>query len=389
MRLRTASIFLFLAAAAGEACSFFIPFDEYSGTPNVGGEGGPPEAGTGDGGTDAADDGGDDDDTVPVCQGIDTKSDPLNCGACGRVCANDGGCEAGRCPVETVYAASGAAFESFGVTTADGGSEIYFTRADGTLGRLFVVDGGVETTSPEYALGADAAAGPMTVTGNGGAGAFFAGNAGIESFRGPTFTTSVPGAVSPASGLTTMNIQGFVVFWGDSGGMWWKDTRTAVAKSGPVVGTDVPVAIDGTQAPILWWTSEDGTAYKMDSRSPGFAAQIFDAGLSGGVESIAVTKKYVVLGQKSQGLRVYTLVSTGATFLRPVAIPDPQVLATDEAHVYALDLGTPSRARLLRILPDGTEFILLADQFVGTHAIALDGDWVYYADGPKILRTSK
>jgi hypothetical protein len=393
MRLSTASIFLVLAAAAGEACSFFIPFDEYAGTPDGGNGAGGSSGGVGEGGADAdndaADDGGDD--GASACKGVDTKSDPQNCGVCGRHCANDGGCEAGRCPVEIVFGGGGAAFEAFdiGAYPADAGDAIYFTRADGTVGRLLLASGPLPPPPIENAPDAGPAAGPISVTGNGVVGAFAAGDAGIESFRGTTFTTVAPTAVSPAPGLTSMSLQGFVVFWGDSGGLWWKDTRVGGARSGPVIGTDLPVAIEGSQAPILYWTSVDGTTYRMDSRSPGVAAQVFAAGLAGGVESIAVTKKNVVLGQKSQGLVVYAFGTTDATFVRRVTIPDPQVLVTDQSHVYALDLGTPTRARLLRTLPDGTELITVADQFSGTHAIVLDGDWVYYADGAKILRTSK
>ena len=61
---------------------------------------------------------------------------------------------------------------------------------------------------------------------------------------------------------------------------------------------------------------------------------------------------------------------------------------TDDAHVYAVDyFGEDSR--IVRMNLDGKEPIVLATKLAKSKGLSVAGDFVYYAAGAKIRRTSK
>ena len=105
-----------LALAA--ACSLFVPFDEYGGSE---GDGAAPLDAAPLDGADADGDAGED--AGGACDGVDLKTDPGHCGACGRRCSGGGACEAGRCPVEPVVVeeTGTVSWLSFAPAAGDGG----------------------------------------------------------------------------------------------------------------------------------------------------------------------------------------------------------------------------------------------------------------------------
>jgi hypothetical protein len=392
MRLSKVTALLALAAAFAEACSFFIPFDEYAGSgqspPDAGLEGRAPDATAV---SDSALDDGpvvvDDGSTPVTCSSsADVKSDPANCGACGRQCAGDGGCEAGRCPVEVVF---DAAASILGLAAApsddpDAGDYLYFTLASGGLERV-LADG----VKDAEAMPTDAALGPVSLAGGGTLGAFATAKA-IEAFKVGTFSSAAPIVVSTTeSPATALMMVGSVAYWGTTDVFW----KTAVASGKPSdAGAPPGVAFD-YYGSTLYWVVDDGSVYRMSAVTPGAAAAAISPFGSGRMaQSFAVGKKTIVVGQGSQGISVFTLDATGhGTLSRTNSAPsDPLVMTTDAVHVYVVDAnGGGRKGRLFRLLADGTEFITLDDTLVAAPAVVLSGDYVYYANGAQILRTTK
>jgi hypothetical protein len=383
MRLSTATFLLAGLAAVAEACSLFIPFDEYPGSSSLpSDDGGGPDVLAADGGSDG-DLGGD---AVATCKGVDTKNDPANCGACGRRCVSgDGGCSVGRCAVETVLDGTGT-LRALGIAStvdalADGGDLVYFSRTTGQLGRT-LAGSGTADLSPSTT-----ASGPLSV-GTTAARGLVGTASSVVTFRETTFVAAAPALVADAVGLGPLFLHGNTAYWGDSAGLWWKDIGTLV-KNGFDGGTAAPVAIDvyGTS---LYWTTGDGTISRMDAVVQGSPTTVATAAAPG-VESMVAGKKNIVLGQRSQGLLVFELdAAQRGTLVRTVALADPQALASDTLHVYAVDVGAGgNRGRLFRTAFDGTEAIVLADGFTGSTGLAVSGNFVYFADGARILRTTK
>jgi hypothetical protein len=369
-----------LAAAVAEACSFFIPFDEYAGS----GTGPVTEAGSPGPGADGGDGGDDDGGLEASCKNVDTRSDPANCGACGRRCVT-GPCDASRCTVEPVLDVGSAPLSSLGLVY-DGGAVdgVYYTRTNGALGRTFL---GAATPTEELAP-IDAGVGPIAVLTAGQLGATGT-TTGIDWFRGTNFTDTPPAVVVPSTpGLTSLTLEGSVVFWGDSAGLSWRDVKAGPRTLLDDAGT--PVAFD-SDSTTLYWTTFNGQIYRMDWRSPGYPALVVDAAASG-IRALAAGKKSVVLAQKSQGLLFFTLDATQqGTLTRKVTFSDPEAVATDSLHVYVLDFGPGggNKTRLFRTDPDGTNELLLADGLDPSPALAVASDYVYFADGARIVRTTK
>jgi len=72
-----------------------------------------------DGQTEGGDAGQDLDAASDACASANTASDPSNCGACGRKCNLDGGCESGTCERLVAFVTSNTHSATFGGTAAD------------------------------------------------------------------------------------------------------------------------------------------------------------------------------------------------------------------------------------------------------------------------------
>lgn len=380
MTMKVVLLTALLGAAGASACSLFIPFDEYPGSTDAGSsvDASQEDASLGD----ASDlDAGED--AKAICKGIDTKTDPKNCGACGRACVI-GGCDAGRCDIDEVSPGldAGSVLSLYADPLDDAGTMLYVTRTSGHVGRVLL------DTAPEerMPLASPLATGGVAITNNGQTG-IYAGADTIGSFKTATFTIAAPEVILTRTGLGPLAVELNTIFFGDPSGMNWTQAKAdASVFSTPTVA---PVAIT-SQANTLYWTSADGDVYSMQSRSPANAALIINAGRPG-VTSLAVAKSRLYLGQKSQGLILYDFDGISASNPKKVALDDVEALTTDNAHIYVVDYigGARSRARVLRTNLDGTAVIVLADGLLGAKTIAVTGSYVYFGDGRRILRTTK
>jgi hypothetical protein len=317
-------------------------------------------------------------------------TDPNNCGACGHVCLEGpGSCVAGRCPLTPVFEEDGGAVQELAVPShPDGGTYLYFTTGDAFVGRRSL-DAGTIEKSPT----SGGAARAVAVNSTGALGVVASGGKTINLFGWTTFASQ---AVAPIStdhtGLGALWLSGAEVFWGDNEGVWWSSaTADASAGGGPDAGSAPPVAFAESNGAVLWVTA-DGSVFSTDATAPGHVTLL----LPGGTESfacLAVSRTYLYLCEKTPlgGSLVVYAVANLTLPLRTIALFDPQAVVTDGVYVYFVDFRSKvsNDSRLWRAKADGTQSIILADGFRTSHGLALDDQWVYFGDGPRILRTSK
>lgn len=380
---------LLLASAAAEACSLFIPFDDYPGPPVSAAEAG--SDATLDAGSDAeaSDDaeGG-----AAACKGVDLRNDPANCGACGRQCAADGGCTNGRCPIETVFEAGSPVAAIAVAKYFDGGAGplVYFVDRSGVLGRWLTVEQTTETLPEAGATGSELYVSPSGV----GFG-YFARDSAIASFRTGNFQRRPDTVATTASGLGPIAVDGAFVFWGDSTGLWW---RTASTDGGPVTAGDAsppPVAM-ALSSDTLFWAANDGTVREMQALNPIPSAVTLDqSDPIGAVSALGASRRqktYLYLCRPGLGLVFFEQDVTAAKPLGTLPMDDCEAIAVTSTNVYAVNFGRadqPGHGELWRTALDGTERILLATDLTTTRALDVFGDYVYFASGNAIARTSR
>jgi hypothetical protein len=366
--------------ALAPACSLFIPFDDYRGSPDSGAN--VVEGGAADGELDAeADD--------ASCEASDKDSDPNNCGACGRICVEGAGsCKAGRCPLTTLYDVDGGTVQALALPHVDAGAHLYFTTTETFVARRALDTGAIETAPTS-----GGAARALAVSDDDSFGVTAVAVRTIDSFDPVDFANRPLATISTNHvGLGPVHLTGDMVFWGDSAGAWWSSrTPDAAAGGGSDAGTAPPVAFAEVNGSVLWVTS-DGAVFSTPSKNPGAVMRLLASGTATFAD-IAVSKRYLYLAQKTSvggGLVVYALANL-ATPVRTVALVDPQAVVTDEEFVYVLDFRSKAAAdsRLWRTRIDGTQPIILADALRTSRGLAVDGQFVYFGDGPTVARTSK
>jgi hypothetical protein len=159
--------------------------------------------------------------------------------------------------------------------------------------------------------------------------------------------------------------------------------------SGAFDASPQPVGFATFQS-TLFWTSADGTVLQMSAMLPGNPALVVGASAPG-VTTIGAARKFIYLGQKSQGLLVFDLDNAKqATLARKVTMDDPQAILVHGPYVYVIDFSfAQGRARLLRAELDGTGLIVLADGLTRSRGLGVAEPFVYFGDGPRIVRTTK
>ncbi len=382
---RIAALACAAAGSAITACSLLIPFEEYRSSAS--------EDAAADGAVDPktdADaephDAGDD-----ACGTRDLASDPDNCGSCGRACAERGACERGRCPLDVVLdEPAGGVVQSLVIRPlGDGGAHyLYFTTGESFVARRPVLGGVVEKTPTT------GSATKMSVSFGGTTGVAIVGEKELHYFSPSDFAAppqlirTSPVALGPLLVPTAGH-----VFWGDDQGAWWSvPTAGAVANGGPDAGTAVPVAFAQENANVVWVT-RDGAVYSTPTVGPGAVTRLLPGGSGATFATLDASKTYLYLAQRSPlgaGLAVYSVANFSAPPTTMVAA-DPRIVVADGAYVYVVDYdaSAPPKAQLLRANRDGSNRIVLADGLRPADGLAFDGPWVYVADGPRIVRTSK
>lgn len=368
------------------ACSLLIPFEDYrsAGSPDAAADG----EGDAKSEVDAAHrDAGED----ASCETLNLASDPHNCGSCGRACAERGSCNAGRCPVEVVFDEAGAGVVQSLVVRPmpDGGTRyLYFTTGEPFVARRPTLGGAIERTRTT------GGATKMSISFGGAVGVAIVGENELHAFDPNNFTAPLqPIRTSPVALGPLLVPTAGQVFWGDHEGAWWSaPTASAVPRGGPDAGTAVPVAFAQENANVVWVT-RDGAVYSTPTVGPGVVTRLFPGGSGATFTTLDASKTYLYLAQRSPlggGVAVYAVANFSAP-PKTLAVTDPRVVVADGSYVYILDYGSsdPPNAQLLRANGDGSNRIVLADRLRPAYGLAFDGPWVYFADGPRILRTSK
>ena len=379
-RSRWWRVFIILAVGlATSACSLLIDFGAYRPSGAADAADGEPS----DANADADDDGG-------SCDASDHLSDPNNCGACGRVCIEGpGSCDAGRCPLTSLFDEDAGAVQALALPSrADAGTYLYFTTGDAFVGRRSLGTGTIEKS-----LTNGASARAVAVNAGGTLGVAATGGKTIATFEESKFAVQPLSPISTDhTGLGALWLAGAEVFWGDSEGVWWSSTAPdASAGGGPDAGSATPVAFAESNGNVLWITS-GGTVFSADAANPGRVTRL----VAGGTETfscLAVSRTYLYVCEKTPlggGVVVYAVANLGVP-LRTIALVDPQAVVTDGQYVYVVDYRSKlaNDSRLVRAKADGTQSVVLADGFRSSRGLAVDQEWVYFGDGPRILRTSK
>lgn len=384
-RVRSFLAIAVIGAAATEACSLLLPYDDYPGSPRAleaGGDTGPSSSSSSSGSV-VEDAGADANDEVDASCAADLKTDPNHCGACGRRCVT-GPCESGRCPIESLTPNAQAKVVSLDFeTAAETGDALYYTRETGALGRL-LLDGGSKVNESS---GTNKATGSASLAPNGKIG-IFAGDATLWVFRTPTFTTDPAEKIADRPALGPIHYAGALAYFGDDKGIWWAEPRANATVTG--VTGPAPVAITSATQRIYWATA-NGDVMTMRAANPEQPSLVVATGRTK-LTSIAVTGTNLYLGHPSQGMIVYAYNTTKLTAVetRVVSLDDVEAIATDGAHVYALDFpGNASTARVIRTNLDGRGVIVLVNQLEPSKGLEVAGDFVYFASGGRIQRTSK
>jgi hypothetical protein len=381
-------------ACSIHACSFFIPFDDYPGTP--------PEDASGDttvidgGALEDADAGADGEEVT--CADADLANDPLNCGACARAC-NDGGCSGGRCPIETIFSADAAIGEivSFAlVTDTDSGvQDLYFTATDAGLAHVRVGTGSLELAAfPTNGAQIDVSEkfNDGVVWGDGGISRFVLGDFG-------TAPTTIASAVPGLGGVGTVATVGNHVFFRSADGMRLADMAADASVRPMPFDASTPRSLTTTGATLLW-LGEDRHIYQTDGRR-------LDAGTRVTVDPVKPDRESHGLAFSANGKYRYGVIVEGPPGVAVVEVnngtpvkeigtgalksSDPRALQMTGQATYVLRAMGVARATaaVSRLTYEG-KLIDLADGLTPTSAsLVVDDQWVYFANGSQVLRTSR
>ena len=369
MRLVTCAVLLTLAAGIAEACSAFVPFDEYAGPPLAETDAGRDAGATSDAGPDAN----------VACKDADLKTDPNNCGACAHPC---GGCDAGLCPTELLSdGPTNITALDIGNRDPGGASEaIYFVRSSGTLARIDS-DGG----RYEEALVHTNAAPLAYATSNG---VVSSRTDAIDVFSRDRFLDAgVTQIVPPRNKLGPLLYESGNVLWSDDDGAFFAAATRADASVSQLsdAGAIGITSFNG----VSFWTDENGLVRRTSSQSPDFFVQVLPA-TTAGITGIAVNQKHIYLTQRSQGVLVYDWNGTTAKGPTIVASADPELVVIDDSHIYVYNAGPAAGHRqILRYELDGTGYLVLANALTAVRALAVDATYLYFADQTKLMRIVK
>jgi hypothetical protein len=382
---------LVLAAAVAPACSLFIPFDDYAGSAradaDAGSDGDASQASDGSPPGDVDAGAGD----ASECD-ADVRSDPANCGACGRSCGAGATCESGRCPIELVVTSDAGEIGAIHIDpdprAQDPPPYLYFTTRGGAVGRMVPdsADAGVQYTP------APGAVGPLSVRSSAASGVV-AMDGGIAFFRAQTFVDEgLHPLVEGWAGGPVVHEQSNVFFAVPSGVSWRSVNVTPPdAATYGQAATAAPVAFALSRPTRVLWASVDGTTYVMSADAPTSSpAVLLDGGWPDTI-SLAATATHVYVGQKSQGVRIFDwdqIASTATYSQVTVVLDDPAVVVADPRYLYVLELRATDRGELHRVPGDGsTKPIQIASMVAPARTLAISGDYVYFADGESVYRT--
>ena len=384
-------VFLILLAPAAmaatamiaQACSLFVPFDDYRGT------------GTGADAADASSLDGSADAEDSSCTGgdkADKATDPSNCGACGRVCVEGAGsCIEGGCPLTALFDEDAGAVQGLAVARRpdDSGADLYITSV-----AAFVARRSLESGTIEKAPTTGAPARALALSEDGTLGVAAVGMTALESFDPASFAGQQLKTISGGhAGLAPVFLANGHVFWGDSAGAWWSDAAPgAIASGGPDAGSAPPVAFAELSGSVLWVTAS-GAVFSTSAKNPGAVTLLVAGAGTETFAGIAASRKYLYLTERTAlggGLVIYAVANL-ATPLKTIAMTDPQTVATDGEYVYVVDFAGKGQgdSRLLRMKADGTQLVTLARGLRSSRGLALEGPWVYFASGSQVLRTSR
>jgi hypothetical protein len=372
------AIFTF-AVVGMEACSLFIPFDDYPGAAPTPGNDGSLDGRSGDGGI------------AESCGDADTKSDPLNCGACGRRCAAEGACNAGKCPIEPASSLGGANLVDFAVAplpATDGGDQyVYATTA---LSRVIRTKTS-QPTGPVEVVPGGTTTGKLSVNVNGTNGVYSV-DGGIAWFKSTNFATAPGKPLVDRPNIGPILLEKTLVFWGEPSGLWWR-TVNATDPSPALysnIALPAPVALDTIAPNRILWTTANGVTYETSSETPATPAMLLDGGVPD-TRCMAATASLLLLCQKSQGVLVYdwNRATDAAVFKRKWTLDDPEAITTDGAYMYVLD-AVGANADVRRAPLDGRgPTIILASNVSAAGRLVVAGDYIYFLDGASVMRTTK
>lgn len=381
---RRLRVVLLVLAGIASACSLVLPFDDYR-EPNEADATAPDSLAPGPEPDGAADGAADDADADDAACPSDRTSDPLNCGACGRVCADGGACAGGQCPITTVVEEPRGRIERIVATGgpfAGAPDCLYYTVSTGAVGRIALPSG-----PPEYAP-APGAAGFLDVAPNGRRGVL--GVDGSILGLAPSAFDASPVGYSTHAGLSGLFASASAnrFFWSDEAGVgtsaFGKPDATAV------IGPGAAAVGFYESAGRLLWATADGAVWVVAASAPDNPAPLFNASASG-LTGVAATKTHIYLAQRSQGVLAYSWDGAAsvdpAVTLLPMA--EPLAIVATSSNVWVIDRGGTAKAELRRYPPGGGAKVVLASGFVATAGLAVKDEFIYFADGPRILRTTR
>lgn len=372
-----------LLACGLEACSLFVPFDDYEGPPLTANPDAPGP------GRDASPILPDAPAPTPVCAGVDLASDRANCGACGRSCPS-GACTEGRCPLEDVVDA-GAIVQA--IAPVGDAPDLFFQRQGADIGRFATATGSLFVQTDAGARG------PLVARAANG---FYGKNASIAKFEPATFGVVSPTTFAVAQGQpAAVAAIGSLVYWSDPGGVWWRDVQ---AGGGPedgiegLLGASPPAIGFAVSDGSLFWAAADGTVRAMQALNPRSPPAVLQPDAFGAVSAMGALRNtehtYLYLCQPGQGLHVYEHVPAGSARIATLPMEDCEAIAVTETAVYATNFGRSDVSvrrfgEIWRTALDGGQAILLAKDITATRGLAASGPYVYFGHGTSIARTAR
>jgi hypothetical protein len=282
----------------------------------------------------------------------------------------------------------GAAQQLASAQAPDAAPYLYFTTTKGGLARADLS----HPASPVESPPTNGTTGALAVTGN-GASTVAAVEAGVIWLKEATFASASPlQIVADTRAIEALTIAEGQVFWGDDAGTSWRTLNNqppGVAVVGNDPGPPTMAFAVGPNQRLLWTTAE-GVTVETSAATPGPAVLLVDGGVPG-TTCFAAAGKTLLYCQESQGVLVYDFDDStlSATFHRKLVLDDPEALVTDGQHLYVVNVTGKSKATIVRAKVDGTESIVLTPTVSAGPTIALSGEFVYFLDGSKIMRTAK